>query len=62
MDTVGKVDMDLLASRRSIHHLIHRRGAEVLAGVAEFLHTAMVANIRIADDQVHRLVIFVTRA
>ncbi len=61
MDAVGEVDMDLLTFR-PVHHLVHRRRAEMLARIAKFLHTTMVTNIRIADHQVHRLVILVTRA
>ena len=57
MDAIGEVDMDL-----PIHHLVHRGRAKMLARVAKFLYTAMVANIRIADDQMNRLIILVTSA
>ena len=57
MHAIGEVDVDLF-----IHHLVHRRRAEMLAGIAKFLHTTMVANIRIADHQVDRLIILMTSA
>ena len=57
MDAIREVDIDL-----SVYHLVHRRWAKMLAGVAVLLHTAMVANIRIADDQVDRLIVLVASA
>src|ERR1700722_10253042 len=63
MHAVGEVDVDLLAGwfTRLLHHLVHRSGTEMLAGVAEFLHTTMVTNIQVANHQVYGLVIIVTR-
>ena len=61
VDTVGRVDLQLgLAS--VAHHFIHRRGAKILAGIPEFAHAAVPANIRIGDDQVAGLVFIVARA
>src|ERR1700737_2258415 len=57
MHAVGEVDMDL-----RMHYLVNRSGAEMLAWIAELLHTTMVTNIRIADNQVYRLIVLVTRA
>ncbi len=65
---VGEVDLKLLYRlrpafrRRSLHHLVNRGRAEVLAGVAELFATATVTNIQVRNHQVRRLVIFVPRA
>ncbi len=45
-----------------IHHFINVGRAEVLAGAAEFLHAARVANIRIVNHQMRRLIFFMLRA
>ena len=58
MDAIGKVDIDPLR----FHHLVHGCWAKMLAGIAILLHTAMVTNIRVADDQVDRLIILVASA
>jgi hypothetical protein len=57
MDAIREVDID-----PSVHHLVHRRWAKMLAGIAVLLHTAMVTNIRVADYQVDRLIILVASA
>jgi hypothetical protein len=57
MDAVREVDID-----PSVHHLVHRCWAKMLAGIAVLLHTAMVTNIRVADYQVDRLIILVASA
>ena len=61
MNAVGEVDVQLFAFCH-IHHFIHRRRAEMLARIAKLLHTTMVTNIHIADHQVDRLVILMTRS
>src|ERR1700723_3711829 len=57
MHAIREINMNL-----AIHHLIHRRGAEMLAWIPILLHTTMVTNIRIPNDQMHRLIIIMTRA
>ena len=37
-------------------------GQKCWHGIAELLYTTMVADIRIADDQVYRLIVVVARA
>ena len=57
MHAIREVDID-----PSVHHLVHRSWAKMLAGVAVLLRTAMVTNIRVADDQVDRLIILMASA
>ena len=57
MHAIGEIDMDL-----PIHHLVNRRRAEMLARIPKLLHTTMVTNIRIPDNQMNRLIIVVPRA
>ena len=61
MNAVGEVDVQLFTFR-PFHHFVHRSRAEMLARIAKLLHATMVTNIRIADHQVDRLVILMTRA
>jgi hypothetical protein len=56
MHAIRKINMNL-----PIHHLVHRRRAEMLARIPKLLNTTMVTNIRIANHQMHRLIIVVTR-
>src|SRR5438128_1932103 len=54
------VEADALAVRlaRVIDHLVYIRRAEVLAGAAEFLYAARIANIGVLNDEVGRLIFF----
>src|ERR1700690_3219416 len=58
------VEADTLAvgSRRIFEHFVDVGGGEILAGTAEFLHAALVADVRIVNDEVRRLIFFVLGA
>ena len=64
MHAVGRIQADALAVRRGgiVHHLIHVRRAEILAGAAEFFHASFIADVGIVDDQVCGLVFFMLGA
>ena len=61
VDAVRGIDLQF---RRALfrHHFVDRRGTKILAGIAEFAHAAVAANVRVEDDQVARLVFVVARA
>src|SRR6267154_3431548 len=61
MDAVRRIQADALAVRlgRVIHHFVYVRGTEILAGTAILLHAALVANVRIVNDEMRRLILFV---
>ena len=61
MDAIGGIQADALAVRlaRILHHFVNVRGTEFLARAAEFFHAARIADVRILDDKVRRLVFFV---
>jgi hypothetical protein len=48
-------------SARRLFHLVHRRGAEVLARIAKLPHATIVADIEVCDLQVGGLVLLVVR-
>ena len=50
-----------LGWRRVVDHFVDVRRAEILAGAAEFLHAARVADIRVVNDQMRGLIFFVLR-
>src|ERR1035437_526345 len=56
VDAVGRVQADALAIGLAwiFDHLVDIRRAEILAGAAEFLHAARVADVRVVNDQVCR--------
>src|SRR5262249_10137635 len=64
MNTVGKVDMKLLARRglARVNHFVNSRRAKILAWIAEFFATATVTNIQVFHNKVHRLIIVMPRA
>src|ERR1022692_3213021 len=64
VDAIGRVQADALAVGlgRIVDHFVDIGGAEILAGTAEFLHAARVANTRVVDNQVRGLVFFVLGA
>src|SRR5579871_81342 len=62
--TIRGIQADALAVwlRRVVHHLVHVRRTKILAWAAVFLHAALIAHLRIVDDQVGRLILFVFRS
>src|SRR5579863_6286529 len=64
MYAVRRVQADALAIGlvRVIEHFVDVRGTEILARAAEFLDATRVANIRVVDDQMRRLIFFVLRS
>src|SRR5579859_7492909 len=64
VNAVRRIQADALAVglARVVYHFVDICGAEILAGAAEFLHTTLVANVSVVNDQVRRLVFFVLRA
>ena len=58
MDAVRSIQVNLLRGRNisGLHHFVDVGGAEMLAGIAEFGDTARVADIRIVNHQVRRLI------
>src|SRR5271156_1341408 len=57
VDAVARVQADAFAIRltRVVDHFIDVGGTEILAGAAEFLYTARVADVGIVDNQVRGL-------
>ena len=45
-----------------LHHFVDVGGTEILARVAEFLHAAFIADIRVVDDEVRGLIFLVLGA
>ena len=64
MHTVRWVQADAFAIRlrRVVQHLVNIGRTEVLAGAAEFFYAALVADIRVMNDEVRGLIFFVLRA
>src|SRR5439155_3276389 len=62
--TVRWIQADALAVRRSgiIEHLVNISRAEVLARTAVFADAPRLANVRVVDDQVRGLILFMLRA
>src|SRR5271165_6819816 len=62
--TVRRIQVDLQTAWRvgGFDHLIDTGRAEVLARIAEFLHATLIANVRVTDDQVPRLIFLMLRA
>jgi hypothetical protein len=58
---IGRVQTNALSIRlfRIVDHFINIRGTEILARTTEFFDAPGIANIRVADDQVRRLILFV---
>src|SRR5882724_13492803 len=63
VDAVGGVQADALAVRRArvVQHFVHIRRAEILAWAPELFHAALIADVRIVDYQMRRLILFVLR-
>ena len=61
MDAVRGIDLQF---RRALlhHHFVNRRGTKILAGIAEFAHAAVAANIRVENDQMAGLIFVVARS
>ena len=64
MHAVRWVQADALAIRlrRVVQHLVNIGRTEVLAGAAEFFYAALVADIRVVNDEVRGLIFFMLRA
>ena len=61
MNAIRGVDFQF---RRALlrHHFVDRGGTEILAGIAVLANAAVAANIRIENDEMARLILFVARA
>jgi hypothetical protein len=63
VDTVGRVQADAfpLGASGIIQHLVNIRRTKMLAGTTKLADTSRLAHIRVMDDQMGRLILFVLR-
>ena len=64
MHAVRRIQADALAVRLFgvVHHFVNIGRTEILARVAVFCYAARVADVRIVNDQMRRLIFFVLRS
>src|SRR6266404_5435121 len=64
VNAVSGIQTDAFAVWRCgvIQHLIDVRGTEILAGAAKLFYATLIADVRVIDNQMRRLILFVLRA